>query len=226
MSELTDQIEKALAKLSEMNPGEVVDATDIKGVTDQDTMPGFQEYISKESMKTMRRLYRRFAGSPEFESSQEALDKTEDACIKEFSKLCASSLADGILVGQGKIGPVRKAAFFKKTGEVFDKEGFRSESNLFVLSAQDEFDFNEAIERYFRMSITVMASSTGFAGPTLTMISGLGQTHHKVWDLWLLAANSTCVGLYASGLIIGKEWAEQDVLAGIMSATAAVEESE
>jgi hypothetical protein len=135
-----------------------------------------------------------------------------------------AAFADGVQIGQGKSSPVRKFKFFKKVDGLFEDESFRTDSEIFAVSIGAEYSAMERIEHYLRYCASWIAGASGFGTMDQETFDKMndgspGSTMSRVWDVWLIAAQSVTAGLYAAGVKVGEEWAESDQLAGILAAT-------
>lgn len=215
MSDLSEQIDTALENIGnkDTDPWTMVQNKKDSDWKDLPGFDGFQSHNAMEVVKVLRRIYRREAGRSLPTTPQEALDRTEDLCTKKLGEICYAAFADGVQVGHGISSPVKKYSFFKKLDKVFDHEGFRSESDLFQITVRMDFEASEAIDRYFKAAVLMIAGSSGFMSITDQ------HTLNRVWDLWALASNSASTGLFVAGVMVGKQWREKDTLSGILAAT-------
>ena len=219
MSALSEQLNYTLDHLHRTNDQDTVvkDTDNIPGVTDIPEYKAHTAYFTKQAILMVRRIYRRFGGSEAFKDAQDALDRTEEPCMKVLLPLVMQAFADGIQLGQGISVPVKKHRFRKQLDQVFTDEGFRAESEIFCIQIMEDFETKEIIERYLRNAIGSMAAITAFK-------NAKPERLQKVWDLWELASNSAAVGMFSSGHAIGKQWAEKDALTGIVRATESADE--
>ena len=217
MSDLSDKIHEKLLSLYDENAPDVIDPKDAKGLGDLPGLENFQAHYLAETIKALRRVYRRHSGSPPYKDPMDALNRTNEDCTKALVPVCIRALADGVQIGQGKSAPVKKANFFRKIDEIFAVKGFREESETFCLTVAADYEATERIERYLNGAVGSLASASGYQAAS-------GANLNKVWDLWAIAVTSATMGLYAAGHALGKEWAEEEVLNGILTATEKGEE--
>lgn len=213
MSDLSEELDTALNGLGAKEKGQWVNIEDETFRKEIPGFDGFQRHNAKSVVNALRRVYRRQAGSALPETPQEAIDKTEEMCTNALVPVCRAAFADGVQVGQGISHAVKKFSFFKKLDRVFENDGFRSESEVFEMTIQMDYETSEAIERYFRAAATMVAGASGFMAITEK------QTLNRVWDLWALSCSSAATGLYMAGIIVGQQWRERDTLAGIAAVT-------
>lgn len=216
MSDLSDQIRASLRRISDRNPGTLVDTDEAPGISDLPALKEMQRFYTQETIKTLRKIYRKHAGTEKFESANDALERTRRDCVEGLLPICASAFADGVQIGQGTLPVVKKFHFFKKIEQIFGHDGFREESELYRMTLMDDEDTVAFFKEYLYSGVNTIAMASGFTSAT-------GANLARIWDLWGITLNSVAVGLYASGNELGNVWRENDVLNGIMSATEAKE---
>jgi hypothetical protein len=211
VSDLSDQVRGILEFHGE---GEPPSGGIVHMKSTEEALPGMwscQNYYRQYGSKVIRRIYRKHNGCDMPETFQEAYEKFHDDCVEAAAAIGYKALADGVQMGQGNTGIVRKERFFKRLDKIFERDGFHEESKLIAITFSGDYDTTELITDYVEGASKVIAAATGLTRPNVPS--------SKIWDMWILALCAVGMTCYSAGYELGKRWAEADVLNGIMTAT-------
>lgn len=214
---LGEEMKEGFNRLAKETHSDMKEAQNL--VEDLDGFNGFRAYYGMKVTGALKQIYHHQNGSSLPRTGQEALDRTEDACVKALSELCVAAFCDGVLVGQGTCSAVKKQAFFQRIDKVFKMDSFRTDSDALVLTAITEYDVVETCEYYVKSSAAFMAAASGFGSVDVNDDEELKFVVTRVWDVWLLTAQSALIGMYACGHSVGLRFKTADTLDGILAAT-------
>lgn len=231
MSELAEALQAAL----DTNSGESDDVTHTddgvrvqmvgKGASEEAVIgPGYLTYakvLSHRLFVSIRKGYRRHAGEDLPATGEEYVARTMDEMVNLLTMPISRAVAEGVMVGQENTFQVRKAKKSENWGALFSSKSFKKESELYALEIAADPEVYEIITRDLRDAVEGISQGSGYHRCDQTDERFL----RKIWDLWALAANSVAIGHYRAGCIVGAQWRERDILAGISAASEGSDDS-
>lgn len=176
-----------------------------------ETTPGFlgaKSHYEARVNAEIRKAYRYHAGADLEPTGQKQLEAYMPELLGRITPVMLSAFTDGVLVGEKKIHPVKKAFHAEEVDSVFESKAFRKDSDLFAVGLRADEDAFKMIQDHLQRTVEHMGEGSNYVNHT-------GAEVNKIWDLWVLASLSTMFSFYIVGMKLGTKWAEADTLAFI-----------
>lgn len=171
---------------------------------------GMKDYFSKVMLVITRRIYRWYAGATMTTDSEELLRLTSEKMVKPVTMAMLEAFSAGVMVSHRSNDLVRKCWAHDAVDHVFHDKEFMDAAKTMASGFSEDPEVWEHFTQYVAGAAEFMAHLTGFAHHELP---------NKVWDVWMIAGNSTATAAYLAGNRMGTSWYERDVLDGILIAT-------
>lgn len=182
-----------------------------KGSLDE-VIPGFAlvHQWSTEKVKLIIKAGRFSCnGSGPWADAHQALLVTSQAMWRDMGPFLVHATASGFCIGYYRTFPGNEDNDWDELmiDPVWSKKVGESANAITV-----DYDAIEAITKDFQNAVTHFSMAMGFP-------DAKGRATVHVWDLWSNALNTAAVKFFIAGERLGRKWAEEEILEGILTAT-------
>jgi hypothetical protein len=205
MSKKSDDYKQEVERLTELGPGFAISALTGRN---SDAFPGLKPYMDHQKqvvIPTMiRSAKRHYNGAEPWENGMVAIEETTKHMDGDLRVLQMKHFCAGV-----EAGAADRGVNFEKL--VTSKE-FEAKVLMRCIMLSGDMDLISEINNNLAGAVAAVARGINF-------MQTEGRETQHVWDIWNTALGSCVIAMYTVGVGLGRKWAEEEVLEGILQAT-------